>query len=42
VSGEFIPDVIGYKLLSRVYECFGLTEKNIPFFVDEQSVFDIR
>lgn len=42
MSGEFMPDAIGYKLLSRVYECFGLTERNIPFFVDEQSVFDIR
>lgn len=41
-KGEFTPDIVTYQVLSRMYEKFGLTEKDIPFFVDEESVFEIR
>ena len=39
---EFTPDIVTYQVLSRMYERFGLNEKDIPFFVDEESVFEIR
>jgi hypothetical protein len=42
IPGQFVSDAISYALLSKVYASFGLDERSIPFYLDQQSVFDIN